>query len=787
MERNSGSWNDAPFIGTIYRPFLCLKRIKLLSSSSSHSGPSTQSTQQADSPLTPETDPQTTSEQLEPSYLPPAAPPPNVEPYDNAQNPPPAPILRAEQSGKRERWAELKVLASVLGKGLNSFGPLKQAVDGIVAGIEIFEVGISQCTYVLRGPTFGKIAAENRTDYEQLENDLNGLFHDLAEFFEGSTPPVMTPSITNLAQGIDQELESVRLRLAGTRIGTCHTDADRILEHYRRMESLLQRISMNVNLNILRLVNEQATAVNEQATVINEQATENRLKSLPNSPAARYNSVEASSLRDGCTKDTRIDILEDLYEWACDDKSQQIYWLNGMAGTGKTTIAYSLCERLETSEKLAASFFCSRQLPTCRNANWIIPTVSYQLSRFSYPFRSVVSQVLEKIPDAHNRPMLDQLQRLIAETLDRVKDALPTNLVIVIDALDECDDSDSVDRMLHALLKHVKDLPVKFFVASRPDPKILDRMRSQHGKDLSTELRLHELGRSIVQEDIRRYLTARLSRPRVTLSAGDLDTLVKRSGVLFIYASTVVRYIGYDNFSRAGNRLKQILTLTKGSSSDSEKDINVLYSAILAAAFDDSNLTSQELKEMKLVLDTVVCALEPLSIDVMAGLLGLDAESVRAALRPLFSVLHVLDATQIITTLHESFPDYLVNRNRSGEFHCDVKKHNTQMAQLCFEQMKIPNPPFNICNLKSSYVRDEKVPDLPARVEKAISQQLLYACRYWVAHCMSAEVSQDLVSMLREFASERFLLWMEVMSLSGIINEGVSRLREAQKWSKVCP
>ncbi|KAG8790906.1 hypothetical protein FRC12_010701 [Ceratobasidium sp. 428] len=577
--------------------------------------------------------------------------------------------------------------------------------------------------------------------------------------------------LISICRGIERELDVIRRKQWEGGVGTylnASTDADKILEHYRRIQALLQRITMNINFKTLQL--------------IDEQATENRLKSLLDSSAAKYNSVESSSLRYGCTQDTRLKVLDDLYEWACDDKSQGVCWLNGMAGTGKTTIAYSLCERLKASERLAASFFCSRQLPACRNVNRIVPTISYQLSRFSRPFRFAISRVLEEDPDAHNQVLHEQFKKLIAETLVEVKDALPTNLVVVIDALDECDDTDGVDRMLDALLLHMKELPIKLFIASRPDAKILDRMRSQHGKNICTELRLHEVGHSTVQQDIRRYLTVMLSRPCVSLTAANFNTLVERSGVLFIYASTIVRYIGYDNFSRASSRLRQILELTKDSSSDSEKDMNVLYSAILKTAFSDPNLTSKDLEEMKLVLHTVVCAQEPLSVDAMAGLLELEAETVWAALRPLFSVLHVLDATQTITTLHESFPDYLLNKSRSGMFYCDANKHHTFLAQLCFIHIKLVSIPFNICNLESSYVFDEDVPDLPARVEKAISKHLLYACRHLLAHCMSAEVSRDLASMLREFVSERFLLWMEVMNLSGNIEGGVRALDQAQEW-----
>ncbi|KAG8721534.1 hypothetical protein FRC09_007737 [Ceratobasidium sp. 395] len=667
---------------------------------------------------------------------------PHAASYNHSISPPPSrspsPVV-AEKTAKCEPWAQLSTLVHILDTVSNSFGPVKEAVGEILKVIDSFEA-----------------AAQNREDYQILRDDLNAVFHDLAESFGASTPLVMTPSIVSLARGIKRELDIIRQKQGESGIGTymnARTDADRIVEHYRRIQTLLQRI------------------------------TENQLRSLPNSEAAKYNSAESSSLRDRCTKDTRLDVLNDLYRWAGDDRSQKIYWLNGMAGTGKTTIAYSLCERLESSRQLAASFFCSRQLPECRSINRIIPTISYQLSHYSHPFRSAVSRVLQDIPGVHNQLLLHQLQNLIAEPLDKVKNSLPTNLVIVIDALDECDDNDGVGRMLDALLSHANILPIKFFVASRPDAKILDRMRGQPEASSPIELRLHELGRSTVQEDIKTYFTARL-KLHMDLPAANLSALLERSGVLFIYASTVVRYLECDNFSRADDRLEEILKVSKDSSNDSEKGINDLYTAILETALNDPKITSRDRSEMKLVLDTVICAQEPLSIDAMAGLLGLNARKVQAALRPLFSVLHLSDmTTHTITTLHESFPDYLLDESRSGVFHCDANQHHTYLAQQCFKYIRLPNPPFNICNLESSYALDKDVPDLPARVESAISKQLAYACRYFVAHCMSAEASQDLVSMLRRFASERFLLCMEVMNLSGSIRGAVSTLEKVQELS----
>src|SRR5687767_8104944 len=90
--------------------------------------------------------------------------------------------------------------------------------------------------------------------------------------------------------------------------------------------------------------------------------------------------------RHACTEGTRKTILAQLDEWATDPAGARVYWLNGLAGTGKTTIAISLCKSLASKGLLGASFFCSRQLPRCRDSRLIVPTIAYQLARFSSTF-----------------------------------------------------------------------------------------------------------------------------------------------------------------------------------------------------------------------------------------------------------------------------------------------------------------------------------------------------------------------------------------------------------------
>ena len=96
-------------------------------------------------------------------------------------------------------------------------------------------------------------------------------------------------------------------------------------------------------------------------------------------------------------EDTRVQILADIEAWAHDPSAPKVYWLNGQLGIGKTSIAHTLCERLDMQMKLGASFFCSRS--AVRDATHIIPTIASMLTRSNSKIRSALHDVLENKPD----------------------------------------------------------------------------------------------------------------------------------------------------------------------------------------------------------------------------------------------------------------------------------------------------------------------------------------------------------------------------------------------------
>ena len=91
--------------------------------------------------------------------------------------------------------------------------------------------------------------------------------------------------------------------------------------------------------------------------------------------------------RQGCLRGTRKDVLQEIDRWLTDERAQRVFWLNGLAGTGKSTIAQTFAETTFADGKLGASFFCSRDFVDRSNLQMIFPTLAFQLAYRYPPFR----------------------------------------------------------------------------------------------------------------------------------------------------------------------------------------------------------------------------------------------------------------------------------------------------------------------------------------------------------------------------------------------------------------
>ncbi|KAF9035144.1 hypothetical protein BJ165DRAFT_1314170, partial [Panaeolus papilionaceus] len=112
----------------------------------------------------------------------------------------------------------------------------------------------------------------------------------------------------------------------------------------------------------------------------------------------------------------------------------------GPAGSGKSTMARALCERLEKKELLAANFFFKWRHPDLGGRGLLIPTITYQLCMAIPAMQQHVAGSIQHDPIVLRRNLEKQLDQLIIQPLLKLKQQeLPQRpLVIVIDGLDQC-------------------------------------------------------------------------------------------------------------------------------------------------------------------------------------------------------------------------------------------------------------------------------------------------------------------------------------------------------------
>lgn len=181
--------------------------------------------------------------------------------------------------------------------------------------------------------------------------------------------------------------------------------------------------------------------------------------------------------------------MNEIECWAEDFKKPPIFWLSGTAGTGKSTIAQTIAERLFAKGHLGASFFCSGDSEDRRNLQLLFPTLAFQLAQKYPTVRSSLVPLLQHNPDIALDPLQDQIDKLMVGPL---RSQTGISMVIVIDALDECNDENPESAILPVLGRFVTDIPrVKFFITSRPETHITTGFRGLESQGLLDVSVLH--------------------------------------------------------------------------------------------------------------------------------------------------------------------------------------------------------------------------------------------------------------------------------------------------------
>ncbi|KZP11223.1 hypothetical protein FIBSPDRAFT_962437 [Athelia psychrophila] len=498
--------------------------------------------------------------------------------------------------------------------------------------------------------------------------------------------------------------------------------------------------------------------------------------------------------RTSCTERTRIDVIEKIETWT--DNGPPVFWLNGSAGTGKSTIAFTVAKSFKGRGILGASFFCSRDDATCSNQRLIFPTIAHQLAHFHPEFRRRLADVVKEKPDIVHSDVAYQLQVLIVQPLSCIRD-FPSNCVIVIDALDECKGDSTISVILTALSRHVEKLaPLKIFLTSRPERNINLGFSDSILHGTTRRFILHEIKLSTVEADIKTCIVAQLDVVRREYGIdqswpfdAEVDSLSALSCGLFIFAATAIKFIQDRNYDNPQEQLTRIIlnaTPLKDEDSDPLHRLDQLYMQVLMNAHPKP---SSELAErLRLLLGTIVLLQDPLSFHGIQQLLKhepvnlFEVQSMRQTLMRLHSIILVPeDDNAVIRTLHPSFFDFITSPDRCSisRLLVDTSQQHTLLLAACLRTMQ--DLKRNICELPDPSVLNSEVVDLSSRIVNFIPPAQQYACRHWGTHLRYAVLSQDIRKLLLRFCSKYMLFWVEACSLMGDLRNQLIILDGAQQ------
>ena len=503
----------------------------------------------------------------------------------------------------------------------------------------------------------------------------------------------------------------------------------------------------------------------------------------------------SSGGRQGCMKGTRRDVLVQLEQWSRDEQDKCVFWLNGLAGTGKSTIAQTFAETCFADGKLGASFFCSRDFEERRNLRSIFPTLAFQLAHRFPQFRRELVPILTENPNVGRETLCSQMEKLIVGPFQ----ATNTHTLIVIDALDECQDDEPASALLSILSRYVDKIPfVKFFITGRPEPRISSGFRLESLQPLTDVLKLHEVQPSSVDSDIKLFLKTRFTEIAKNRSDCNfekdwpgpryIDFLCRKAAGFFIYASTVVKFVS-SPLHLPDERLHLIFSRRQDTSHEGRLGIDLLYTQVLEEAFLDVDSHDHELySHFKSVVGMIVLIFHPLSINTLSDLLSNDYTPPRisTSLQTLHSVLLVPESTEDpVRVFHKSFPDFLTDPGRCTDrrFFIDPLAHKGILFS-CINVMK-KRLKRNICKLDDHAALSE-VEDLPKLRDTHIGSTLEYACKFWTHHLAkipgNSGSGEDVQKAIEDFFTTDFLFWVEVLILTGNLDIGVHALHNIEQW-----
>jgi hypothetical protein len=503
------------------------------------------------------------------------------------------------------------------------------------------------------------------------------------------------------------------------------------------------------------------------------------LNTLPYATDAPFNTAKWQH-EPTCLPNTRVDLQQQIHDWIDGNDERTIFWLNGLAGTGKSTIARTIAHNCFQQGRLGASFFFSKGGGDISHASKFFTTIAAQLSEESQYLKRCIHDSMKENKSIVTQSYANQWRQLILGPLSKLdKGYRPFSFVFVIDAMDECENDADITLILQLLAEAylLKKVRLRVFLTSRPDTPIrlgFDKI----SEDKHWHIVLQKVSTPVINHDISIFLTRKLQLigrenyfPDDWVGLDVIADLVQKANGLFIWAATACRFIGGP---LAKKRIGAILAGEIDAESP-EGHLNNLYTSVLQSSIPQnySEKFKQELHVLlRSILGSIAILLSPLSINSLSTIL--NEQSVGVAIKDLHAIIDIpKDPTRPLRLHHPSFRDFLLHKDRCGDFWVDEKKAHQNIAAQCIQLMS-QTLKKDVCEMHTPGSQASQVEN--SRVEKCLPPEVQYACLYWVQHLQRGYSRIQDGGEAHRFLQSHLLHWLEALGWMGKTSEGIQAI-----------
>ncbi|KAF8339146.1 uncharacterized protein EI90DRAFT_3040610, partial [Cantharellus anzutake] len=520
-------------------------------------------------------------------------------------------------------------------------------------------------------------------------------------------------------------------------------------------------------------------------------AIERRLQDDKILDSLQYPHIAYDDFTHACLEGTRIDLTERIMTWCRNtgENENRLMLLTAVAGAGKTSIALTVAERCASEGDVTLLLHFFFKAGERSRPDFLFSGIARTLADHDPVYRTFIISSLRKDPSLSTAPLAKQFRNLVALPLLHKPPPPDRPMVVIIDALDECDKG-VFESFANILREEVPRLPssIKFFITSRHTDLVrrslspqfpvrrltIDLLDDPNVQDCATYIRFELQTLKNWHPDLRRHLQD---------EDKTVQGILELASGLFIWISTIFRHMKTANKDPMRTLEGLLNTGTKRSKVPAEGMMDRLYTSILKKCdWEDEDFSH----DYPIVMGAIFVAQQPLSITAWDAILSPFLKSpVRYSLAELASLLSgVEDSHFPVRILHQSFRDFIVDRIDPPSISpccipVDVGTENARVALRCTEILN-----QDLCSVKGLGLIENvsKKDELPLICPEGLSEHSHYACRHIVHHLSGVqEPSQELDGSVCVFLSQQATRWVEAC----VRMEGYISISSLPEWAKL--